>query len=331
MMQREKRPRRVRSFGDKRESWEPLEPECTLVTIGQLLGSAELERVASLLSSRPDVTLHFHTRAGRDLDFLRHFPGLRRLSIDLWELEDIAGFSHLRHGLESLHFGKTRKRFSLRFLEAMPLLRDLSLVGHTKDIAAVHALSRLTAVALRSITLPDLSILTSKPQLAAVSLLLGGTTHLDHLAELPRLEILNLMRITKLADLSVLRELSALRVLDLDWMRNVTSLPSLAPLAHLEEVTLETMKGLTELSAVAAAPALRRLTIAGMPQLDADAFRCLVGHPCLSELRLLPSLGGLNMKKPVLEAIRQLLPDIVQADREPVIVRFKDVRKSGPH
>lgn len=330
MTQLEKRPKRVRSFGDNRASWEALEPECTLVTIGQPLESAELERVGSLLSGRPDVTLRLHTRAARDLDILRHFPELRRLSIDLWELEDIAGLSHLRHGLDFLHFGKTRKRFSLRFLDAMPLLRNLSLVGHTKDIAAVHALSGLTAVELRSITLPDLSILTSKPQLAAVSLLLGGTTNLDHLAELPRLEILNLMRITKLADVSVLQELAALRVLDLDWMRNVTSLPSMAPLAHLQEVTLETMKGLTELAAVAAAPALRRLTIAGMPQLDTEAFRCLVGHPCLSELRLLPSLGGFNMKKAVLEGIRQLLPDIVQPNREPVIVRFKDVRKSGP-
>lgn len=317
------RARRTRAFGDSRTSWEALEPECNLVTIDRRLGPAELERVASLLSGREDVTLRFHSRAARDLEFLRHFPGLRRLSIDLWELEDIAGFSHLQHGLELLHFGKTRKRFSLRFLDAMPLLQKLSLVGHTKDIAVVRGLSSLTAVELRGITLPDLSILTSKPQLAAVSLLLGGTTNLCHLAELPRLEILNLMRITKLADVSVLRELAALRILNLDWMRNITSLPSLAPLAHLEEVSLETMKGLTDLSAVAAAPALRRLTIEGMPQLDAAAFRCLIGHPCLSELRLIPSLGGVNLKKAVLEAVRQLLPEIVRppAGFRPVVIK----------
>ena len=95
-------------------------------------------------------------------------------------------------------------------------------------------------------------------------------------------------------------------------MRNITSLPSLAPLTHLEEVTLETMTGLTEIAAVAAAPALRRLTIAGMPQLDAEAFRCLVGHPCLTELVLHPSLGGVNLKKPVLAAVKQLLPDVVR-------------------
>lgn len=304
---------RTRSFGHARDSFEPLGPDCGLVTIGQPFDSpAYLEGVASLLRDRPDVTLRVHTKASRDLSFLEYFPGLRRLSVDLWELEDIAGFSHLRGGLELLHFGKTKKRFSLRFLDTMPALTVLSLDGHSKDFAAVGGLSRLTALALRRITLPDLSALTSLTGLTNFSLLLGGTTNLAQLAALPRLETLSMMRVTKLAELSILAELPSLRTLSLDWMRNVTSLPDLAPLAHLEDVTLETMKGLTGISAVAAAPALRRLTIAGMPQLDAEAFRCLVGHPCLAELVLHPSLGGVNLKKPVLAAVKQMLPSIVR-------------------
>lgn len=307
----DRRHERVRSFGHGRDSWEALGPDCDLVTIGQPLGSAELEQVASLLRDRPDVTLRFHTRASRGLELLGHFPWLRRLSLDIWELEDIAGFSHLQH-LEVLHVGKTRKRISLRFLDAMPRLYHLSLDAHTKDIAVVGALSGLTTLVLRGITLPDLSILTSLPALTTFSLLLGGTTNLAHLAELPRLETLSLMRISKLADLSILPKMASLRILNLDWMRNVTSLPNLAPLAHLEDVTLETMKGLTEISAVAAAPALRLLTIAGMPQLEVEAFGCLVGHPRLAELRLHPSLGGVGLRKPVLQAVKQLLPHVVR-------------------
>lgn len=304
---------RIRSFGHGRDSFEPLGPECDLVTVGQPLDSPEyLERLASLLRDRPDVTLRVHTKAGRDLEFLEYFPGLRRLSVDIWELEDIAGFSHLQGGLELLHFGKTKKRFSLRFLDAMPALQTLSLEGHSKDFAAVGGLSRLTSLALRGITLPDLSALAPLTGLTHFALLLGGTANLSQLAALPRLQTLSLMRVNKLSDLSILAELSSLRTLDLDWMRNVTSLPSLAPLTHLEDVTLETMKGLTGIAAVAAAPALRRLTVAGMPQLDVEAFRCLVGHPCLAELVLHPSLGGVNLKKPVLAAVKQLLPGIVR-------------------
>lgn len=305
---------RTRSFGHGRNSFEPLGPECDQVSIGGVppLSSAELEQVASLMAGRPEITLRVHTRASDDLEFLEHFPGLRRLSIDLWELEDITGFSHLHGSLELLHFGKTKKRFSVRFLETMPALRTLSLAGHSKDFAAVGNLSQLTNIELRGITLPDLSVLVPLTGLTVFSLMIGGTTNLTHLAELPRLEILNLMRVTKLADLSILAKLVSLRILNLDWMQNVTSLPSLASLTHLEDVTLETMKGLTGISAVAAAPALRRLTIAGMPQLDAEAFRCLVGHPHLAELTLYPSLGGVNLKKPVLAAVKQMLPGIVR-------------------
>lgn len=304
---------RTRSFGNGRDSFEPLGPGCNLVTVGQPLDSPEyLERLASLLHDRPDVTLRLHTKASRDLEILRYLPGLRRLSVDLWELEDIGGFAHLQGGLELLHFGKTKKRFSLRFLDTMPALTALSLDGHSKDFGAVGGLSRLTSLALRGITLPDLAVLTSLTGLSVFSLLLGGTTNITHLAELPRLETLSLMRVTKLADLSILAKLVSLRTLSLDWMRNVTSLPSLAALKHLEDVTLETMKGLTGISAVAAAPALRRLTVAGMPQLDAEAFRCLVGHPCLAELVLYPSLGGVNLEKPVLAAVKQLLPGLVR-------------------
>ena len=306
------RPERIRFFGRTPDSFRPLAAECTLATIGQPLTAAELDRVAELIRGRPEVTLRFHSKAARDLEFLRYFPGLARLSIDLWELEDIAGFSHLQGGLELLHFGKSRKRFSLRFLESMPALRALSLDGHTKDIASVANLSRLISLALRGITLPDLSTLASLSELEAFSLLLGGTTHLDHLAELPKLTTLNLMRIARLADLSVLARLRTLTTLELDGMRNVTTLPSLAPLTRLEEVTLETMKGLSDISAIAAAPALRQLTVAGMPQLTAEAFRCLVGHPSLTELRLWSSLGGVGLKKPVLAAVKQLLSAVVR-------------------
>ncbi|GLQ94426.1 hypothetical protein GCM10007901_33780 [Dyella acidisoli] len=278
------------------------------------MAPADMEKLASLIEGRRDVTLHFHTSPWKDLEFLKYFPFVARLSVDLWSLEDISGFSYLPGNLERLSFGRTQKRFSLTFLQDMPALEALSLEGHTKDIASVSRLTRLTSLGLRGITLPDLSMLAPLRELTSLGLLLGGTRDLAHLAELPKLEALDLLRINKLDDLSILAKLTSLKKLGLDSMRNVTSLPSLDALTRLEEVTLETMKGLTELTAVAAAPSLRRLTIAGMPQLDVDAFRCLVGHPSLQELRLWSSLGGaVGLKKSVREAVRQLLPNVTKA------------------
>ena len=126
------------------------------------------------------------------------------------------------------------------------------------------------------------------------------------LRRLTHLENLFMMRITKMSDLSVLRELEGLKTLRLDWMRNVTSLPSFASLSRLERVKLDTMKGLTDLSPIAAAPALQRLVISSMPQLDADSFRCFVGHPCLDELH------AYTGKKSTNEAVKRMFPGIAR-------------------
>jgi hypothetical protein len=109
-----------------------------------------------------------------------------------------------------------------------------------------------------------------------------------------------------MSDLGVLRDLESLKTLRLYWMRNVTSLPSFTRLSRLESVQLDTMKGLADLSPIAAAPALRELRIAAMPQLDADSFRCFVGHPCLDELY------AYTGKKSTNEAVKHMFPEIAR-------------------
>jgi len=144
-------------------------------------------------------------------------------------------------------------------------------------------------------------------KLRRFQLFLGGTRNLAALAQLPGLEELSLMRITKLADLGILADLASLKTLKLDWMRNVTSLPSLHRNERLEDVTLDVMKGLTDLSPIAAAPALRRLAIFDMRQLTLDNFRCLVGHPHLQELWA--DTGKLTLNR----EIRALFPAVARS------------------
>ena len=271
----------VARFGDPLR---PLEGECKVVQFCEPLLDDDLSRAGELLRERADVELYVYGRAARDLGFLRHFQGLSRLHLSLYELEDIAGFAYVADGLEELNFGSTKKTFPLGFLGEMPRLESLFLVGHNKDIAVVGKLAGLHSLGLSGITLADLSLLLPLERLRKLSLLLGGTRDLRLLSSLPALEELFLMRITKLADLGVLGELATLRKLRLDWLRNVTTLPSLAGLARLDDVTLDTMKGLASLEAVAAAPALRRLSVANMPLLTAASFGCLLGHPRLDEL-----------------------------------------------
>jgi len=266
------------------DPFRPLEPDCGVIQFQQPLSTEELRRAAQLIVDRPDVQLYVYGAASQDLEFLHYFRGLRRLQVALYDLKDIDGFSGVASSLEELIFADTKRTFSLRFLESMTTLKKLFLVGHKKDLSVVGDLRRLTSIGLSGITLPDLSLLLSLPDLRHLSIFLGSTTDLDLLARLPALEELFLMRITKLADPGVLADLLALKTLRLDWMRNVTSLPSFSRLTQLEDVTLDTMKGLTALEPVAAAPALRRLSIKNMPQLTAENFECLSGHPRLAEL-----------------------------------------------
>jgi internalin A len=293
----------VERFGDP---FRPLEPECTVIQFDQPLSSAQLQQAGDLIAGRPDVELYVYGRASRDLDFLRFFATLRRLHLAIYELEDIAGLAHLDGGLEALTFGQTKKTFSLRFLESLPRIKRLFLVRHRKDLAALHGLGELTDLGLSGITCPDLSVFLPLTGLRKFSILLGGMANLEMLSRFSELEELFLMRITRLSDLSVLKDLLRLKTLRLDWMRNVTTLPSLARLERLDSVELDTMKGLTDLSSVAAAPALRRLSVGGMPQLTADSFRCLIGHPRLAELFAYTGRSTVN------EQIKRMFPSIAR-------------------
>jgi hypothetical protein len=290
-------------FGDP---FRPLEPECGVIQFAQPLAPSQLRRAGELIADRPDVELYVYGKASRDLGFLRYFETVRRLHLALYELDDISGFSYLQGGLRELVFGRTKKRLSLRFVETLPRLTRLFLVGHRNDFSSLRILDELTNLGLSGITLPDLSMILPLTGLRKLSILLGGTTNLALLPQLPDLEDLFLMRITKLSDLGVLGDLARLTTLRLDWMRNVTSLPSLAGLARLDNVELDTMKGLTDLSPLAAAPALRCLSIGVMPQLTAESLRCFIGHPRLEELRVHTGRRSVN------EQVKRMFPLIAR-------------------
>jgi len=284
-------------FGDP---FQPLERDCRVIQFSEPLTEAQLARAGRLIEDRPDVELYVYGRAWRDLSFLRYFNGLKRLHLALYEIDDIGGFAHVP-GLTELTFGETKKKFSLRFVEAWPHLKRLFLVKSKTDLHCLHRLVELEELGLSGFTLPDLSLLLPLTRLRKLQLFLGGTRNLAALARLPALEDLWLMRITRLADLGILADLAGLKTLRLNWMRNVTSLPSLHRNELLEDVSLETMKGLTDLTPIAAAPALRRLVVAEMPQLTGESFRCFIGHPHLEELW--PDTGKLKLNAQVKEML----------------------------
>lgn len=180
-------------------------------------------------------------------------------------------------------------------------MQRLLLEGQAHDIEVVGDLRQLRSVTLRSITLPDLTLLRPLTRLRALALRLGGTKDLSGLTELPSLDYLELWMVKGLSDLAPLSELPRLEYLFLQSLRQVVDLPVMTGLAGLQRLWLEKMKGVSDLSPIRRAPSLRQLAVVDMGHLQPDALSPLVGHPTLQALRC--GLGSMRKNKAVAELL----------------------------
>jgi internalin A len=286
------------------EQLRPLDARCRRVQFCRPLSEADHKALAGFLRQYPHVWLRAYGPYVRDfdLDFLRHYPSLRHVTIEVFDLKNLEGLHHLSPELESFGLGQTkRKVHSLSALRRFPRLRRLYLDGHTKDIDVISSLSRLDDLTLRSITLPDLSMLRPLKQLRSLDVKLGGTKNLDLLPEIGQLRYLELWMIRGFTDLRPIASVRTLQFLFLQALKNVDAIPSLARLPVLRRVHLETMKGLTDLRSVAEAPALEDLVAIDMSQLSPEAFRPFVGHPTLRRASV--GLGSLRKNQAVTDLL----------------------------
>lgn len=268
------------------------------------LTAREYRRVARLLAKNPDVTLRAYGSKFSDVDFLEHFPMVRRFQVDYaYQLESLDGLRHLSTDLESLVLGETRsaRQFSLTLLRRFPNLRTLYLEKHAKDIEVIGELQHLEDLTLRSITLPDLSALVPLRNLLSLDLKLGGTNDLSLLPQIGRLRYLELWQIRGLEDLSPIADLEHLQYLFLQSLTRVTKLPDMSGLPKLRRVVIDTLKNLTDLTPLRDAPALEQLLLVAMRHIRLEHVQCLAGHPTLSEAVF--GLGSVKRNAAALELV----------------------------
>ncbi|MEI7744010.1 MAG: hypothetical protein WCK58_09705 [Chloroflexota bacterium] len=267
------------------------------VQFRSLLTDADFARLADWLRAYPGMTLRAYGSYDgsiRDLEFLRFFPFLRRFDADALyrSLVSLDGLRHLPADLEELAIGATKARLDLTGIARFGELRFLHLEGQTKGIAVVSGLTSVEDLTLRSITLPDLSLLLPMRGLLSLDLKLGGTRDLALLPRIGELRYLELWRIAGLSDVSVAGRLPTLRSLFLQALRQVASLPDLSGATSLRRVHLESMKGLRDLGPLATAPALEEVSLVDMRHLAPEDLRPLAGLPNLRAVT--PGLGSLR-------------------------------------
>lgn len=277
--------------------------------ISKLLTDSDFARLADWFRKYPQLSLRVGSdKPGgsiADLEFLRFFPFIRHFgAVTLFHsLQSIEGLRFVSPDLETLDIGATKHKLDLAVLERFPRLKWLALEGQTKGIAAISTLTALEDLTLRSITLPDLSLLLPMTGLRALDIKLGGTKDLSLLPRIGKLEYLELWMIKGLTDLSAVGRLPRLRYLFLQALRRVEKLPDLSMDTDLRRVHIETMKGIRDLRPLATAPALEQLALVDMLHLQPEDLRPLVG---LQNLKGVDVGLGSDRKNKAARALLQL-------------------------
>jgi hypothetical protein len=282
----------------------PLDSRCRVVQFSEPLAESDYLKLSAFLSDYPSVSLRVYGGINpmEDLEFLRFFPAVTKFQADLWRLGSLSGLRHLSPELTFLGLGAAKaKSLSLGILARFENLEELFIEGLTKDMAAVGNLRNLQRLTLRSITLPDLSLMKPLKKLISLDLKLGGTRNLALLPEIGTLKYLELWMIKGFSDLSSVSSMPHLQFLFLQALRNVMELPDMKNLARLRRIHLETMKGVTSLDSLASAPALEELLVLDCSHLNVEDFTCLKGHPSLKRVSV--GLGSIRKN----EGVKELL------------------------
>jgi hypothetical protein len=156
----------------------------------------------------------------------------------------------------------------------------------------ISELTALERLSIRSITLPDLSLMLPLRKLVALEIKLGGTTDLQLLPRIGEVRYLELWLIRGLDDIRPIGQMGSLRSVFLQALKRVERLPDFSGAPSLRRVHLMQMKGLRDLRPLATAPAIEELLLVEMPHLELDDLRPLRDIPGLRAVTL-----GLGSRK----------------------------------
>lgn len=275
-------------------------------------------KLAERLRHFPEIYLRAYELFGsaeNDLDFLQHYKGLKRLSVDLYNLQSVEGIQHIADSLEYFVFGKTKKKMSVEFLARCGRLKGLFLEEHVIGIDAVSKLKNLEELILRSITLPDLEIIATLPKLWSLDIKLGGTKNFAALSRLKSLKYLELWMVKGIFDLSVISEVTTLQEIFLESLRNITTVPPLHKLRKLRRVTFKNMQGIRDLSPLLGAKSLEDVIVSCASHLTPEAFLPLQKHSSLQAIGF-----GLGSNKRN-QAVAAIFPNLQHTIKHPFIFR----------
>ncbi|KOY17467.1 leucine-rich repeat domain-containing protein [Paenibacillus xylanivorans] len=256
-----------------------------------------------LFANRPDITLRiygFHSQSG-DLSVLKYMnhveklvidcnssvhgieavgslSGLKEFAFDVFEAGPLEVLELIPATLQQLRIGKTKtKKTDLSVLSRFTELKTLIVNGHTRNIETIGTLLSLSSLYISGIPLKELGYLKDLTNLRELHLSFGGAENLDSLAGMESLQLLKLLRVKGLSDLSVLPELKGVRLLGIEDQPHLTSLPSLENLTELQRVFLNNVN-MENIDWAKTSKSLKELALLQMKHITAEDIDSLIHH-----------------------------------------------------
>lgn len=190
-----------------------------------------------------------------NLDFLKHYSGIRALDVYLPALTSIDAIAEHLSELEFLSLGEfDNKSASLKPLSELNNLHCLSLVKNKKDIDSLSSISNLKTLRMTGYQGKQIENIVNLSKLESLYLGFGTFEDLSAIQGLSKLTTLKILWVKKLHDLSALEKLKSLELLHLSSLKQVTSIPDISKLNSLKCLVMDTMNGLSSLSGIHSSP-----------------------------------------------------------------------------
>lgn len=253
------------------------------------LSVSEYETINTLVKARPDVTVRAY---GTDADlarlnFLRYFPNVNKISLDMLDISDLGPLENLSQSLESLDIGQTRRQLDLSPATFFDSLRSLRIEGHVKGLAQlIEGNRKLQSLSLWRLPIDNTLPKVNLPPLESLALTLGSMRDLTWLRQIAGLRYLALRRVKGISDLSPLVNLDSLEWLWLDALGKVTKMPDFKDNDSLHRIELTNMSGLRDddaLMGLMGAKQLRQLLVSES-KLSLEAFKRISNHATLDRV-----------------------------------------------
>jgi hypothetical protein len=259
----------------------------TLLKIPANLSAAEHERASRMLEDEKLDGLELSSygsaygpvwdpQGSYELDFLRHYRGLRSLHVGV-RLVSLASLESVAETLEMLSLSNPPGREYSIDLGPVLSCRKLCAFGSAWRGLDYRLLTEIAGMREFGVTgggQDRIALAASFSELRKFNLSFGSAKTLRGAEALEKLAHFSSLRVQGLSDLSALTSARQLRFVELESLKQVRALPDLSGQQELTTVLCSTMNGLESLEGLAGS-GVRELAFIGCPKLDESSFRKL--------------------------------------------------------